>query len=142
MTRELPDIFDRIAALELGVPAPSGEKDITVATDELVPISTFPAFVNVESGGEVVQSSGAWGYINYRINLYLLFAPASAKYSLRSMRKWVRPVINHFKVNTRLSGDADVAPIESFDFSPVVLDGTTYHACTFTLRARVKEDWA
>lgn len=130
--------------LQKAVSAPSGERDIQEAYDEPPEGVGFvyPCFVNMEDSGDEDYPSGNWGYLNYTINMHLFFAPASQKYSVRSRRKWVKPVIKHFRENVSLNDTCAGSWITGWDFNPVDWNGTEYIAATFNLRIKAQEDWA
>lgn len=140
---EIQAVIDQIVILQKAVPTPTNEKDIQEAYDEPPDsVGVFPCFLNVEESGEQEFPSGNWGYLIYTVNMHLLFAPATQKYSIRSRRKWVKPVLKHFRENVSLNNTAAVSWVANWDHNPVEWNGMEYIAATFNLRVKAQEDWA
>lgn len=147
MVHDLQNIIDKIVALQKTITPPTNQKVITIYYDEQPAlVATYPAFVNVE---ETIEEQAIWNTggrkIDYVINMHLVFAPGGdIKYSDRSMRAWVRPVLDAFGKKTTLDGATGVklALIRSADFGLVTIGGAEYWAATFHLLVTVEEAFA
>lgn len=142
-THDLQQIIDDIIVAQKTIATPTDEKKIAEYYDEPPgSVSTFPCFVNVEESLEGPVSWGAGGRrVDYVIAMSLLFAATDQKYSVRSRRKWVKPVLDAFGKKTLLNDSAGVgeSAIEGADFEPVTFGQTEYVAVTFRLGVRVQE---
>jgi hypothetical protein len=143
---EIQSVIDEIVILQNAVPTPSGERDIQMAYDE--PPETFgifPCFVNLEQRGFQSFPTGNWGYLDYIVNMHLIFSAAAPKYAMRSRRLWVLPVIKHFRQNVSLNNTCALSKIEEWSYSPedtsFAWNGTEYVAINFVLRIKAQEDW-
>lgn len=144
---QIQDVLDQVVILQNAIPTPTNERDIQVAYDEPPEtFATFPCFVNLERRGTQYFPSGNWGYLDYIIEMHLVFAAAGGKYSHRSRRKWVFPVIQHFRNNVSLNNTCALSVMEEWNYSPeddaFVWNGVEYVSARFVLRIKTQEDWA
>ncbi|KPJ64878.1 hypothetical protein AMK68_00140 [candidate division KD3-62 bacterium DG_56] len=139
---ELQDIIDQIVYIQKEtLVAPSSEKDIAVATDELpVDLTLYPCFLNVEASTSIDYGAGGLREQHHEIDMNLVFSPSDKKYSMRSRRKWVQAVLDAFASRVTLNGTATQALITGVDYqTPLQWNDTPYMTATFRLAVEVKE---
>ena len=137
---ELQDIFDQIVIIQNAITAPSGEKDIAQATDEIPAMApmTFPSFVNIEESTDFVRPPSA-RMETHTINMHFLLAPADQKYSIRTRRKWVEVIQDAFEAKISLNGTCTQAMIMHIDYGPPEPWEGAYVGATFRLSVEAKQ---
>ena len=142
MSNEVQDIVDQLVVLQLAVPTPTGEKDVTHAYDEQPEsISTFPCFVNiVREVGEFKRQSGVRQQGTLLVDMYLCFEQGSGIYADRSRRLWYQAVMDYFDQHQGLNGTVHFSAIEraAFDEPLKISDAVMYPGIKFELRAQMK----
>lgn len=140
---ELQDVIDAVKAIQATVSTPPGEKAIKEFYDEPpLAVATYPAFLNIEDFDEPITFVSSHRHIVMTIRMHLLFAPFDQRYSIRSRRRWVKPVIDAFGAKIQLNGTVVRSSIDQIDYDPVTLFEKTYHAATFVLRADMSDTFA
>ena len=146
MAGELQDIIDQLVVIQNAITPPTGENPLKCYDEPPTGVLTFPCFVNIEDDLAEVVRAVSLRTITFFINMHLLFARADQKYSVRSRRAWIKPVIDAFDGAVRLDNEqapVQYAPIETVSFENVVLPGSgsdqEYIAATFRLKAWLAE---
>ena len=146
MAGDLQGIIDQLVIIQNAITPPTGENDLKCYDEPPTGVLTFPSFVNVEDDLAQVVRASSLRTITFFINMHLLFARADQKYSVRSRRAWIKPVIDAFDdalVLDLAQPPVQYAPIESVSFENVVLPGSgsdqEYIAATFRLKAWLAE---
>src|SRR3990172_10310145 len=142
MSNEVQDIVDQLVVLQLAVPTPTGEKDITNAYDEQPEsISTFPCFVNiVREVGEFKRQSGVRQQGTLLVDMYLCFEQGSGIYADRSRRLWYQAVMDYFDQHQGLNGTVHFSAIEraAFDEPLQITETLRYPGIKFELKVLMK----
>lgn len=138
----IQDIIDELVTMQQAITPPAGEKDIAAAYDEHpAQVTVFPCFINDEDNIVPTQMANAHRHLVHTINMHLLFAAAGQRYSQRSRRKWVRPVLDAFGAKIQLNGTATQSRIAAVTFDPVTIGDAEYAAATFVLVADVDDNF-
>lgn len=141
---ELEKILNRVVELQKALGTPTGEnKGIGQnAFDDWPSTFPFPCFVNIWDGTPEIERGPARRRQTIMINMHLLFASASQKYSDRSRRRWIRATLNAFDTDLRLGNTCHLARIEAVEADPVEVNGVAYIAATFRLNVTYDEAFA
>lgn len=138
MADELQDIVAQIVVLQKAVTTPAGEKALVDAYDEEPEqVGGFPSFVNVFRGiGDIERAGGVRKKATLEIEMILLFPRSGSKYSDRSRRKWVLPVLDKFDQNQGLNNTVYFSRIMRIrGDDPEEFSDSLYIALRFTLEA-------
>jgi len=143
MAGEIQHIIDKLVTIQQGITQPTGEKALTSAHDEPpADINAFPCFVNVEQEIPGIDRRAGGRRYNLVIDMHLLLTSADQKYSVRTRRLWLQPVLDAFDAALKLGNEqlpVQIAPITRISFDPIEINNTYYIGITFRLEALVIE---
>lgn len=129
--------MDAIAAIQLAISPPAGQKPVQQALDEPpYTITVYPLFVNAEVTTDVKTKrtfGTASNELDHQIDMALALAPADGIYAIRMRRPWVSVVLDAFRQNPSLNSTCDGAYVERVDHSAAHFGGIDYPGLTFRL---------
>lgn len=138
MADEVQDIVAQIVKLQKAIAPPDGEKALADAFDEEPEqVGGFPTFINVfREIRDIERAGGIRKKATLVIEMQLLFPRAGSKYSDRSRRKWILPVLNKFDQKQGLNNTVDFSRITRiWGDDPEEFSDSSYIALRFTLEA-------
>ncbi len=138
MADEIQDIITQVVALQKAISPPIQEKALADAFDEAPEqIAAFPVFVNVfREIRDIERAGGIRKKATLEIEMMLLFPRSASKYSDRSRRKWILPVMDKFDQNQGLNDTVYFSRITRIrGDDPEEFSDSSYIAVRFTLEA-------